>query len=799
MAHDKKAPRRSRSRERDRDPHRDRRDRRRSRSRSKDRKTSRKRSRSRERSPRERQHDSRGTNSTSKSSSTPHDSKKRKQSPIFSLDDRDKEKRDEKTKDSHQILDENEVETDKKLPKKEPLSLEEILAKKKAEEEARAKPKFLTKEERAAQALEKRQQEVNALRQAQESERKALFTSQGPSNDTSSSHPSGSSSTPSKEREWEENRDKRREKRDHEEVKDKDKEKEVEAIKERYLGLIKKKRRVRRLNDRKFVFDWDTSEDTSVDYNNIYKERHQVQFFGRGNLAGIDIKAQKRDQSKFYGELLEKRRTEAEKEQEKMRLKKVKRKEEKQKWDDRHWSEKAIEEMTERDWRIFREDYNITIKGGRIPDPIRSWKESGFPKEILDIIDKVGYKDLTPIQRQAIPIGLQNRDIIGVAETGSGKTLAFLIPLLLWITSLPKIERLEEADQGPYSIILAPTRELAQQIEEETNKFGQPLGIRTVVVVGGLSREEQGFRLRMGCEIVIATPGRLIDVLENRYLVLNQCTYIVLDEADRMIDMGFEPDVQKILEYMPVTNLKPDNEDAENEEKLLANYNTKKKFRQTVMFTATMPAAVERLARTYLRRPAVVYIGSVGKPTERTEQIVHIMGEADKRRKLMEILSRGVEPPIIIFVNQKKGADVLARGLEKLGYNACTLHGGKGQEQREYALASLKGGSKDILVATDVAGRGIDIKDVSMVINYDMAKTIEDYTHRIGRTGRAGKAGLAISFCTKDDSHLFYDLKQTILSSPISTCPPELLNHPDAQHKPGTVVTKKRREEKIFA
>lgn len=431
-----------------------------------------------------------------------------------------------------------------------------------------------------------------------------------------------------------------------------------------------------------------------------------MQFFGRGNVAGIDIKAQKRNQSKFYGELLEKRRTEAEKEQEKVRLKKVKKKEEKQKWDDRHWSEKAKDEMTERDWRIFREDYNITIKGGKIPDPIRNWKESGFPQEILDIIDKVGYKDPTPIQRQAITIGLQNRDIIGVAETGSGKTLAFLIPLLTWITSLPKIERIEDADQGPYAIILAPTRELAQQIEEETNKFGQPLGIRTVVVVGGLSREDQGFKLRLGCEIVIATPGRLIDVLENRYLVLNQCTYIVLDEADRMIDMGFEPDVQRILEYMPVTNIKPDSEDAEDASKLLQNYNSKKKYRQTVMFTATMPPAVERLARNYLRRPAVVYIGSIGKPTERTEQIIHIMGENDKRKKLMEILQRGVEPPVIIFVNQKKGADVLARGLEKLGYNTCTLHGGKGQEQREYALASLKNGSKDILVATDVAGRG---------------------------------------------------------------------------------------------
>lgn len=190
-----------------------------------------------------------------------------------------------------------------------------------------------------------------------------------------------------------------------------------------------------------------------------------------------------------------------------------------------------------------------------------------------------------------------------MAETGSGKTAAFLIPLLVWIQSLPKNVRLGDDESGPYAIILAPTRELAQQIEEETIKFGEHLGIRTVAVIGGLSREEQGFRLRMGCEvkqqqmhlvfrdsacvtylfcwqIVIATPGRLIDVLENRYLVLSQCTYIVLDEADRMIDMGFEPDVQKILEHMPVTNQKPDNEDAEDEAKLMANFNSKNKYRQ---------------------------------------------------------------------------------------------------------------------------------------------------------------------------------------------------------------------------
>lgn len=700
-------------------------------------------------------------------------------------DKKDEKHRKDRLSEAEEKIDEKDLKI-RDESKKEPLSLEELLTKKKAEEAAKSKPVFLTKEQRAAEAIKRRQEEVDRIRKQQDAERKIIEYAK-----SSRTQPE----VPHKEDREYRRRD--RELKEEDKQKDKDKERETDAIKERYLGLIKKKRRVRRLNDRKFVFDWDAGEDTSTDYNNLYKDRHQVQFFGRGNLAGIDIKAQKRDQSKFYGELLEKRRTEAEKAQEKVRLKKVRRKEEKQLWDDRHWSEKECGEMTERDWRIFREDYNITIKGGKIPEPIRNWKESGIQKELLEIIDKVGYKDPTPIQRQAIPIGMQNRDIIGVAETGSGKTLAFLIPLLSWIQSLPKIERNEDADQGPYAIILAPTRELAQQIEEETVKFGQPLGIRTVVVVGGLSREEQGFRLRMGCEIVIATPGRLIDVLENRYLVLNQCTYIVLDEADRMIDLGFEPDVQRILEYMPVTNLKPDTEEAEDSKLLLANYNSKKKYRQTVMFTATMPPAVERLARTYLRRPAVVYIGSIGKPVERVEQIVHIVGEGDKRKKLMEYLSRGVEPPVIIFVNQKKGADVLAKGLEKLGYNACTLHGGKGQEQREYALASLKSGAKDILVATDVAGRGIDIKDVSMVINYDMAKTIEDYTHRIGRTGRAGKTGIAVSFCTNDDSALFYDLKQMLLSSPVSNCPPELMNHSECQIRPNQ--PKRRRDEMIFA
>uniref|UniRef100_A0A674ERS2 RNA helicase n=1 Tax=Salmo trutta TaxID=8032 RepID=A0A674ERS2_SALTR len=291
----------------------------------------------------------------------------------------------------------------------------------------------------------------------------------------------------------------------------------------------------------------------------------------------------------------------------------------------------------------------------------------------------------------------------------------------------------------------------------------------------------------MGCEIVIATTGRLIDVLENRYLVLGRCTYVVLDEADCMIDMGFEPDVQKILEYIPVTNQKPDTDEAEDPEKMKMNLEMgKHKYRQTVI----------DYLRNYLRRPAVVYIGSAGKPHERVEQKVLLMGEGEKRKRLLEVLACGFEPPIIIFINQKKGVDVLAKSLEKMGYNACTLHSGKGQEQREFALSNLKAGAKDILVATDEAGRGIDIHDVSMVLNYDMAKNIEDYIHR---NGRAGKSGVALTFLTKEDSSVFYDLKQAFLESPVSTCSPELSNHPDAQHKPGTILTKKRREETIFA
>lgn len=707
---------------------------------------------------------------------------------------RSKDSKKSKPDDDKNGVEEQEDEQVK--PKVEPLSLEEMIARREAEKKAQEKPTFLTKEQRAMEALKRRQQQVEEQRKKTEGERqmreKFLREAQYSREDEV-------------ERERRERRERREKNLTEEEAesekaklrKEKDQEKEIQAIKERYLGGVKKRKKIRRLADRKFVFEWDTGEDTAVDYNPIYTDRHQIQLFGRGHIGGIDIKWQKKETGKFYQEMLEKRRTQEEKNQEASRIKKQRDLEKQRAHDDRHWSKKSLEEMCERDWRILREDFTISTKGGKIPHPLRSWKESTLPKDILDIVDKLGYEDPTPIQRQAIPIGLQNRDIIGVAETGSGKTAAFLIPLLVWIMGLPKIERDIDADKGPYALIMAPTRELAQQIEDDAAKFGRPLGVRTVSVIGGLSREDQGFQLRLGCEIVIATPGRLIDVLENRYLVLSRCSYIVLDEADRMIDMGFEPEVQKILEHLPVSNVKPDNEDAEDPEKLLS-YMGKDRFRQTVMFTATMPPQVERMARNYLRRPAVVYIGSIGKPVERVEQKVYMLNEAQKRKKLLEILNGGIDPPIIIFVNQKKGADVLAKSLEKMGFRATTLHGGRNQEQREFALSSLKSGAKDILVATDVAGRGIDIKDVSLVLNYDMAKSIEGYTHRIGRTGRAGKTGISVTFLTQEDSAVFYDLKQTLLASPVSNCPTELEKHPEAQHKPGTVLTKKRKEETIF-
>jgi ATP-dependent RNA helicase DDX23/PRP28 len=520
----------------------------------------------------------------------------------------------------------------------------------------------------------------------------------------------------------------------------------------------KKKRK--RTTDRKFNFEWNAEEDTSGDYNPLYQSRHEANFFGRGRLAGFGDEVAD-NMVRKYAQALETRDHESGsmRAKEILEMERRRREESTRNQLDKHWSEKRLEHMRERDWRIFKEDFNIATKGGSVPNPMRSWEESQLPKRLLELIDRVGYKEPTPIQRAAIPIALQSRDLIGVAVTGSGKTASFLLPLLVYISELPRLDEFEwRKNDGPYAIVLAPTRELAQQIEIEAKKFTQPLGFNVVSIVGGHSLEEQAFSLRDGAEIIIATPGRLVDCIERRMLVLSQCCYVIMDEADRMIDLGFEEPVNKILDALPVTNEKPDTEEAENPRAMTQQLGGRNRYRQTMMYTATMPVAVERIARKYLRRPAIITIGGVGEAVDTVEQRVELIPGEDKRKKrLAEILSSGdFRPPIIVFVNIKRNCDAIAREIKHMGFSSVTLHGSKTQEQREAALASVRSGATDVLVATDLAGRGIDVPDVSLVINFNMATSIESYTHRIGRTGRAGKSGVAITFLGNEDSDVMY-------------------------------------------
>ncbi|KAJ5701752.1 Pre-mRNA-splicing ATP-dependent RNA helicase prp28 [Penicillium malachiteum] len=571
-------------------------------------------------------------------------------------------------------------------------------------------------------------------------------------------------------------------------------------IKQRYMGTeqtssfsAKKKRK--RTTDRKFNFEWNIEEDTSGDYNPLYQNRHEANFFGRGRLAGFGEDVAD-DVARKYAQALVTQDQESGslRAKEILEMERRRREESSRNQLDKHWSEKRLEHMRERDWRIFKEDFNIATKGGSVPNPMRSWDESNLPKRLLELIDRVGYKDPTAIQRAAIPIALQSRDLIGVAVTGSGKTASFLLPLLVYISELPRLDEFEwRKNDGPYAIVLAPTRELAQQIEIEAKKFTQPLGFNVVSIVGGHSLEEQAYSLRDGAEIIIATPGRLVDCIERRMLVLSQCCYVIMDEADRMIDLGFEEPVNKILDALPVTNEKPDTEEAENPRAMSQHLGGRDRYRQTMMYTATMPAAVERIARKYLRRPAIITIGAVGEAVDTVEQRVEMIPGEDKRKKrLGEILSSGdFRPPIIVFVNIKRNCDAIAREIKQMGFSSVTLHGSKTQDQREAALASVRNGSTDVLVATDLAGRGIDVPDVSLVINFNMATSIESYTHRIGRTGRAGKSGVAITFLGSEDADVMYDLKQMLIKSPISRVPEELRKHEAAQSKPNRGPGKK--------
>ncbi|KAE8905813.1 DEAD-box ATP-dependent RNA helicase 21 [Phytophthora fragariae] len=642
--------------------------------------------------------------------------------------------------------------------------------------------------------------------------------------------------------------------------------KALQALKDQYLGKTVKKKKVVKASEKFskiFQFDWEASEDTSTDLNPLYAHRMDVNLlYGRGYRAGVDMREQRKKNS-FLEELSHKRQKEqqladetdgsltseqiAARKQERdraLRSMQARERDRMQEMASReaktmgtHWSEKSLDEMKERDWRIFREDFDITLKGGRAPNPLRKWDEAGnlLPDAVFKAIKDLGFERPSPIQMQAIPIGLQKRDIIGIAETGSGKTAAFVIPIIAYIYSLPPAMVARTGEQGPLALVMAPTRELALQIEQEAIKLckytsvGLPekLGpIKTLSVVGGQSIEDQGFRLREGVEIIIGTPGRLMDCLESHYLVLNQCNYVVLDEADRMIDMGFEPQVVAVLENMG-SLLKSENEEEMEQQLMLANGDQpgeelQHQFRVTTMFSATMPVEVERLAKTFLRHPSIVKIGDEdsGK-NKRIDQRVLFMKSGKKRAKLVEVLrdilsAQSVPIPrsrkekvvdgakIIVFVNIKKECDSVAKFISNEGFRCTILHGGKTQDQREESLKMFREGYCDMLVATDVAGRGLDIPDVTHVVNFDLPSKIQNYTHRIGRTGRAGKDGVAISLLTDDDEEIMYDLKQYLVSTEMPV-PSELANHPSAKAAPGArdekgnIIARSKRDTVIYA
>eukprot|EP01061_Rhynchopus_euleeides_P001616 TRINITY_DN11163_c0_g1_i1.p1 TRINITY_DN11163_c0_g1~~TRINITY_DN11163_c0_g1_i1.p1 ORF type:complete len:583 (+),score=233.34 TRINITY_DN11163_c0_g1_i1:215-1750(+) len=423
-----------------------------------------------------------------------------------------------------------------------------------------------------------------------------------------------------------------------------------------------------------------------------------------------------------------------------------------------HWSEKKMGEMKDRDWKIFREDFEIQVLGGgsSCPFPIRSWEEAyehdAIPPKIYEAVRAAGYKHPSPVQMACIPVGLRRHDLIGLAETGSGKTCAFVVPLVVYVSEQPPMTR-ERREDGPYALILCPSRELAWQIEEECARFCDPYGFRTVSIVGGVSPEEQAQEIRKGADVVIGTPGRLVDLLDNKYLVLSQCNYVVLDEADTMIKERMGEQVVKIFDSMPSSNMKPVDEEDEHATKV---------YRVTVMFSSTMAPALKEIADSHLRRPVKVKIG-LSSPSDIQQKVV-VTDAGQKQTRFLSLLRNILEvtpdPLVLIFRNGRDDVEQLAYTLaDEIKASSGFMHGSLTQKQREEAVKAFAERKTKILVATDVLGRGIDIKAVTHVVNYDMPATIDKYSQRIGRTGRAGMKGDALSLVVPGtDDKIMYDL-----------------------------------------
>jgi ATP-dependent RNA helicase RhlE len=354
---------------------------------------------------------------------------------------------------------------------------------------------------------------------------------------------------------------------------------------------------------------------------------------------------------------------------------------------------------------------------------IQKFSDLQLSDRLLRAVEDADYSEPTPIQARAIPAILDRADLLGIAQTGTGKTAAFTLPLLQNLST----ERNRRRNRGkPAALILAPTRELALQISENLTTFGRHLDIRHAVIMGGVGQAKQVEALRRGVDIIIATPGRLMDLIRQRHADFSECHYLVLDEADRMLDMGFIRDIRRILATIP-------------------------KDRQTMLFSATMPAEIAKLAGEILSNPQRIEVSAPRMAVERISQrLIHV--EASNKRKLLgEMLASPEYSRVIVFARTKRGADKVAKNLESDGISAVALHGNKSQNARQRALEQFASGTTRVLVATDIASRGIDVRSVSHVINYELPNLPESYIHRIGRTARAGESGTAISFCDSQD------------------------------------------------
>ncbi len=365
-----------------------------------------------------------------------------------------------------------------------------------------------------------------------------------------------------------------------------------------------------------------------------------------------------------------------------------------------------------------------------------TFDELNIIQPIARALKQKGYEHPTPIQAKAIPPMLKGFDVFGTAQTGTGKTAAFAIPILQKLYE----SAADRKTVGIRALVLAPTRELAIQISESFSDYSKGLGLRHLVIYGGVSQNPQTAAIRKGVDILIATPGRLIDLINQGFIHLNQVNYFILDEADRMLDMGFAPDIKRIIAKLP-------------------------KHKQTGFFTATIPNEIKALSDSLLNNPVRINVAPISAPAESVDQSVYFVEKADKRDMLKAIFASEEIETALIFTRTKHGADKVVRDLTKNGINAAAIHGNKSQQARQRVLQGFKDRTIHVLVATDIASRGIDVEKISHVINFELPEVPETYVHRIGRTGRAGESGKAISFCASEERGSLKDINKLLPQS----------------------------------